>query len=366
MKKKFFIFGSVVLIMGVIILVVALFYQKSPANHILSSGRIEGRITTLTPRSSGKVVTIYYDEGQTVKEGSILAILDDDVQRARVQKSAAQLNALKKHLEATNVELKAQEQQVNLRIKQAQAALAAVEARVMRTFASYKQSKRDASRYTSLVKRHLVAKQKAESAVLEELKALHTYKEAVAAKQSTEKSLRLAYLEIKVVKGKKIHRDALLHEIKHAKAALAEQQSYLDNFIIRSPISGTILTRTVELGEYVNVGTPLFTLVNLKQLYVKVYIPEPKIGKIALNQKAQITVNSYPNRYFSARVAEVSQQAEFTPKNVETKEERAKLVFAVKLFLLENPGNVLKPGMPTDARIDISGTVSSGKLKEVT
>ena len=98
-------------------------------------------------------------------------------------------------------------------------------------------------------------------------------------------------------------------------------------------------------------GTPLFSLVDLDRLYVKIYVPEPSIGKVALGQEAQVYVDAYPDRAFAARVSKVSQEAEFTPKNVETREERVKLVFAVEVALAENPGGVLKPGMPADTVI---------------
>ena len=120
---------------------------------------------------------------------------------------------------------------------------------------------------------------------------------------------------------------------------------------MKSPIDGRVLTRTVERGERVEPGTPLFTLVDLDRLYVKIYVPEPSIGKVALGQEARVSVDAYPGRAFPARVSRVSQEAEFTPKNVETREERVKLVFAVEVSLLENPQGVLKPGMPADAVI---------------
>jgi HlyD family secretion protein len=146
-------------------------------------------------------------------------------------------------------------------------------------------------------------------------------------------------------------REALAREQLQAQAQLAEQRSHVADFAVRSPIAGRILTRTVEVGERVEAGTPLFTLVDLDRLYVKIYVPEPSIGKVALDQEARVYVDAYPDRAFSARVSRVAQEAEFTPKNVETREERVKLVFAVEVALVENPGGVLKPGMPADTVI---------------
>jgi HlyD family secretion protein len=153
------------------------------------------------------------------------------------------------------------------------------------------------------------------------------------------------------LEAQRADRDSLVRQVRQAEAALAEQASYLADFTIRSPLDGTVLTRNIELGMRMNVGDTLYSLVDLNQLYLKVYVPEPQIGKVALGQEARVYVDAYPGRPFAARVSKIYQQAEFTPKNVETKEERVKLVFPVELALVENPGGVLKPGMPADGLI---------------
>jgi HlyD family secretion protein len=94
----------------------------------------------------------------------------------------------------------------------------------------------------------------------------------------------------------------------------------------------------------------VFQIVDMGRLYVKVYIPEPEIGKLRLGDRAEVFVDAFPHRSFVARVSKIHDQAEFTPKNVETAEERLKLVFGVELALV-NPDGVLKPGMPADCVI---------------
>jgi HlyD family secretion protein len=173
--------------------------------------------------------------------------------------------------------------------------------------------------------------------------------EASAALETSDKQLALARLGTQRLDAMRAEREALARQRLQAQAQLGEQRSHVVDFAVHSPIAGTILTRTVERGERVSEGTPLFTLVDLDRLYVKIYVPEPSIGKVALGQEARVYVDAYPGRAFAARVSRVSQEAEFTPKNVETREERVKLVFAVEVALTENPGGVLKPGMPADA-----------------
>jgi membrane fusion protein YbhG len=355
---------ALALLIGAGALIVSRLHKRAAA-EIEVSGRIEGRITTLTAKSFGKVAQIRADEGRTVQEGEILALLDDQTQRARVEAEKQKLNALKEQLRAAEISLTTLDRQTVLRVEQAEAALAEANTRVRRTRASYEQARRDAQRYEELARQKIVAPQKAEDARLQETLTLAALNEATAAERRAQRELQIANTERALVPAKQAERDALLSQIKEADARVAEEQSYLDEFVVRSPISATILTRTIELGERVSAGTPLYTLVNLNALYVKVYIPEPVIGKIALNQPARVQVDAYPGRFFLARVSKVAQQAEFTPKNVETKEERVKLVFAVELSLLSNPGGVLKPGMPADAFIKAAEIPTAGARSPV-
>ena len=139
-------------------------------------------------------------------------------------------------------------------------------------------------------------------------------------------------------------------EMKMAEAAAKEAKVVLEDCRILSPISGTVMTKIAEEGEVLAAGRPILTLIDLSDIYLKLYIPQVEIGKIRLGNVGRIYVDAYPNRPFEAKVTNISQQAEFTPKNVETKQERVNLVFAVKLTA-DNPQGLLKPGMPADGVI---------------
>lgn len=324
---------------------------QTPAGLLFASGRIEGRITTLSPTSPAWVVALHVDEGQAVRSGQLLATLDDQAQRERVRAAQEQLNALTQKLAAADTQLGMTDRQVSLQIEQASAALREAEARLRRARASYQQAERDAQRSAVLVAKELIAPQEAEHARLNAEVQQHGVQEAEEALVSSRQQLALARLGTQQVATMRAERNALARQRRQAQAQLAEQRSHVADFSIRSPIAGRVLTRTVERGERVEAGTALFTLVDLDRLYVKIYVPEPSIAKVALGQEARVYVDAYPGRAFPARVSKVSQEAEFTPKNVETREERVKLVFAVEVALAENPGGVLKPGMPADAVI---------------
>ncbi|HSE93630.1 MAG TPA: efflux RND transporter periplasmic adaptor subunit [Methylomirabilota bacterium] len=325
--------------------------SPAPAGLLFASGRIEGRITTLTPKSSARVTTLHIDEGQPVRAGDLLATLDDRAQRERVNAAQQYLDVLVERLRAADTELAMTERQVSLQIEQAEAALREADARLQRARTSELQARRDAQRAAILVAKELIAAQVAEHARLQADLEVEAVREAEEALARTRKQLEQARLGPQQVAARRAERDALERQRRQAQAQLAEQASVVTDFAIRSPIAGRVLTRTIEVGERVEAGTPLFTLVDLDRLYVKIYVPEPSIGKVALGQEARVYVDAHPGRPFAARVSKVAQEAEFTPKNVETREERVKLVFAVEVALAENPGGVLKPGMPADAVI---------------
>lgn len=349
--------GTALLLLAAAVVAALVAWQllKTPpaAGIVEAAGRIEGRITTVTPKSFGRVVAIRVDEGQRVRAGQVLAVLDDEAQRERIRAADENLRSLQERLRSAETQLAVSTQQVPLQIAQAGDGLRQAEAGLAEARASALQTTRDAERSAQLLARELIAPQEAEAAALRAAVAREAVNEAQAGLARAEKQLALAELGTRQLEAQRADRDGLARQVRQAGAALAEQASYLAAFTIRSPLDGTVLTRNIELGMRMNVGDTLYTLVDLNQLYLKVYVPEPQIGKVTLGQEARVYVDAYPGRPFAARVSKIYQQAEFTPKNVETKEERVKLVFPVELAVVENPGAVLKPGMPADGLIRV-------------
>jgi HlyD family secretion protein len=139
-------------------------------------------------------------------------------------------------------------------------------------------------------------------------------------------------------------------QTKAAAAARDELRTALAEARVYAPAAGVVVSRVATPGEVVQAGTPLLVIVDLQRLWLKVFIPEPEIGKLRFGAVARVSVDAFPGRAFAARVTDISQRAEFTPKDVQTKEERVKQVFAVKLTV-DNSDGLLKPGMPADGQI---------------
>jgi len=117
----------------------------------------------------------------------------------------------------------------------------------------------------------------------------------------------------------------------------------------------------VDLGEVVIAGAPLLELVDLERLYLQVYVPEHQIGKVRLDLPARIYTDAFPDQPFEATIRYIASKAEFTPKEVQTPDERVKLIYAVRLYLTENPDHQLTPGLPADAIIRWKDSVAWAK-----
>ncbi len=119
---------------------------------------------------------------------------------------------------------------------------------------------------------------------------------------------------------------------------------------ITSPLSGTVLTKYHEPGEWVNPGTKVFTLADLSQVWCLIYIPEPMLVRVSYNEKLKAILPELPGKPFEGTVTHINDQAEFTPKNVQTQKERSNLVYAVKVAF-PNPEGLLKPGMTLEVSL---------------
>jgi HlyD family secretion protein len=140
------------------------------------------------------------------------------------------------------------------------------------------------------------------------------------------------------------------HRVEQNRAILAASEERFKDTSIYAPVAGIVLRKNVELGETVAPGVPVFTIGDLKNPWIKVYVKEDKLALVKQGQKATITVDTYKGKSYEGIVSYISSEAEFTPKTVQTREERVKLVFAVKVRAKNEKGE-LKPGMPADVNI---------------
>jgi HlyD family secretion protein len=352
------IFAIVLIAAGVAVLRPQ-FWPTPPATTIVASGRIEGREVTIAPKDiQGRIKRLLVDEGQSVTEGQLLAELDAAQLDARDRTIAANLGSLDAQIAQATLDVDYAAKNAAAGIEAADAMLSAAHAHLLRAIAVLTNAQAEDERAAQLYEERVISRRERDQAEMA-LRTSEADRDAADKDVShAEANLTLARagfdtvaLKREQLRALRQNREALVAQRAELAASLAERR-------VVAPITGTIMSRPVEVGDVVSPGSAVFVMIDLTRLYVKVYVAEPDIAKLQLGDEADVTVDAFPGRRFAARISRISQQAEFTPKSVETTEERLKLVFGVELMFV-NPDAVLKPGMPADCVIRWHGPTSS-------
>jgi HlyD family secretion protein len=309
--------------------------NQRPEGALRISGNVELTEVQVSFKVPGRVATRPVDEGMLVKRGETVATLEDAELKDELRLAQSEADAAA----ATLAELRAGSRPEE--IAQGEALLARAEADAHRLSTDYR-------REVALYGREVIAKKELEAAKAANDQAQATVRERREAVRLLRKGPRIEQI------------DQARARLKGAQARVATAQERLGYTRLVAPISGVVLSKSVEPGEQVSAGTPVITMGDLEQCWLKGYIPETELGRVRLGQRARVTTDSYPGKAFEGRVSFISSQAEFTPKSVQTEKERVKLVYRIKITL-NNPQMVLKPGMPADAVIDIAATAPGGE-----
>ena len=297
---------------------------------LTASGTVEATEGQLAFQAAGRIEDIGPREGDRVTAGQALASLDRSEINARRAQLVAQLAAARAGLAELRSGFRQEE------IAQGRAGLRAAETQVG-------DAERDLERARLLHDGGAVSKEALEKSEL----ALSLFRI-----QADERREALRLLEA----GPRPERvEAQAAQVAAAEAGIQVVDAALSFATITAPFDGVVTVRHREPGETAPPGAPVLTLMNPDDRWVRIYVREDRIGRVALGQRATITSDSYPDRTYDGRVTFIASEAEFTPKNVQTPEERVKLVYAVKVQVVGDPGFELKPGMPADVRLDEGG-----------
>jgi membrane fusion protein YbhG len=291
---------------------------------IVVSGNIEAHESVLSFKAvQSRIVELPFDEGQWVKEGTLLARLDDGDYRQNVATARATL------------------QQAEQQLGVARANVIAAKKTVVADQADLAEKKLDYQRFQELWEREATSKQTRDLA-------------ETAFKQS--QAIELRDLALAVAAEKSV--TASQAAVRNAGESLKLAEIILGYTVLYAPFSGVILTRQAEIGEVMLPSAPVVTLADLDHVWLRAYINETDIGKVRFGQSAVITTDTYPDKRYQGRISAIASRAEFTPKNVETHTERVTLVYRIKIDVY-NPTHELVPGMPADARLE-PGTAGNG------
>jgi len=358
-----------------------------PDSMVALSGRIEGDDSAVAPKTSGRILEVHVREGDTVKAGDIIAVLDDEQVRAREQAARSALGAAQANAKIAQTQISVLEQQLKQNqlltgqakldasggVNQAEADLAAAQSDLAQKQAAYDLSVFDRDAYTRLAKTGAVSERQGKLAVstaAQDAAAVEAAKRRVTAAEGalTMAQANLANPGIRESQVVGVERQiaeqqaqiaSVTSAMDQARAQLAEAEANRQDLTVRAPFDGTVMTRAAEPGEVVQAGTAVVTLLDMSKVYLRGFVPEGQIGKVAVGQSARIYLDSNPKQALSAYVSRVDPEATFTPENTYFRDDRVKQVVGLKLQLKEGIG-FAKPGMPADGEILVKGNAWPG------
>src|SRR6266705_3412611 len=313
-------------------------------NALQGSGTVEARNIRVGSKIGGRIDKLLVREGDTVEAGQVLMTFDDKELLASLAQSRASAEKAKRGYRPEE-------------IAEARASAQQAKADVDRAAADEMRTRLDFQRYEALAQKDLVSKQQRDTAEA-------NWKVAVAQKENAQHKLdqlnrgyrpeEIASAEARYAQAQatleKLQRGNRREDIDSAQAALAYDEARFRERQVVAPTAATVEVLDVRPGDLISPNTPVATLLERDQIYVRIYIPETEISRVRIGQKAQVSVDSVGRQVFAGVVEQINQQAEFLPRNVQTREERVHQVFGVKIRIDDASHRVLA-GMAADVKL---------------
>ncbi len=363
-------------------------WKRDASDRIRISGNIELTQVNIAFKTAGRITELTFEEGTEVRKGATLARLDSNPLQQQRSRDAASVTLAETQLaqQKTGIEYQkaslaaemevreAAQRQAEARLEQLlagsrpqekeQARAAAEEARTQNQLARqewdraqelYKSDDISTSQRDQFKMRHdatTASLKRAEEQLALVLEGPR--KEDIAAARAqveqAKAAVKLAEAARIELKRKEQELESRLAQIEQARGQLGITEALLDDTSVSSPIDGMVLVKSAEPGEIVAAGTTIATLGELDKPWLRGYVNEKDLGRVKLGMKVKVTTDSAPGKYYAGRISYIASEAEFTPKQIQTQEERVKLVYRIKIEV-ENPGHELKLNMPADAEI---------------
>lgn len=299
-----------------------------PSDGLFASGSVEGTEALIGFQRAGRIEAVPVREGDMVRSGQVLAQLDTTEMQARRRQALAQVAAARAQLAQLESGARPEE------IAQAHAGTEGAVSRAAN-------SQRDLERAQTLFDAGVISRQ--------------DYESTRTAAEVAGSQLRQVQEQLELVrKGPREEEVAAQRaRLAQAEAAVAEIDAALEDATVRAPFEGIVTVQHREAGEIASPGLPAITLLDHQERWVRIYVPENRLAAVRLGTPAMVTTDTYAGKEYRGTVSFIASEAEFTPKTVQTQEERVKLVYAAKVRITDDPSFDLKPGMPADVRLEV-------------
>jgi HlyD family secretion protein len=333
LKKRIIVVVFILLFVTVGVLV----YTGQKNNHkkeLYYSGTIETTQANLSFQVPGSVLKVNFQEGQSVTRGQIIAELDRSEFESRYAQAKANLDRAQKTKKQLETMLELSKNTLPSEVSRAKA-------NVQSARDTLKNAEKNYKRFEDLFAKGVVSEKERDALKLQ-------YDVAQSRLAESESVLKLAQGNLTKIDAVKEDIEVANAQINAVSAALNQSSIYLDYTQLKSPTDGVITSRNIEPGETVTTGREVITISDLSRVDLKIFVDETEIGKVKPGQKVDVKVDTFPGKTYTGYVSFISPEGEFTPKIIQTKKERVKLVYLVKVSIA-NPNFELKAGMPADA-----------------
>jgi HlyD family secretion protein len=332
-------------------------------NALEGSGTVEARDIRVGSKVGGRIDKVLVREGDTVQPGQPLITFDDKELLASLDQSRAAAEKAQRGYrpeEIAEARAAAEQAKADYELRKngyRRGDIASAQAEFDRAAADETRARVDFQRFDALAQKDLVSKQQRDTAeanwkmaLAEQQNLQHKLEELKHGYRPEEIASAEAHYQETLATLKKYESGNRREDIDLAKAGYALDEARFRERQVVAPSLATVEVLDVRPGDLIAPNTPVATLLEKDQIYVRIYIPETEIGRVQLGQKAEVRVDSFPKTVFDGAVEQINQQAEFLPRNVQTREERVHQVFGVKIRISDPAGHVLA-GMAADVKL---------------
>jgi len=362
MKRRIAVVIIVLLLIAIAVHEI-LIHSKTGGRVLTVSGRVEADETELSVRIPGRLTKVLIEDGVKVSKGDTIAIVEDEELKSKRREMGERIEEAKENIHAAESTLVYTTNNVRHEIEEAQKSLSIAGARLRQADAKRENAEKELARYSRLREREAISEERLDNSKLAydvATEEVNTCREEVGRAKI---SLSMAEDSKELVRAKEKELFALRRARDQLQEALDQADINIGYAKVVAPISGVILRRVAEPGEVLPLGGTVGVMINPADIYVRTYVPERDIGMLRMGMRAEIVGDAYPRQPVYGFVCYISDRAEFTPKEIQSYEERVKQVFAVKICFSERAGTVpggntyyeiLKKGMPVDVRFNLN------------
>ena len=385
MKKRLILIVFLLLLVGAGGTVYWGQYRKSTTEPYYS-GMIEATQANLAFQMGGRIQDVLVEEGQTVEADQLLAVLEPGSALANRNQASANLLYAEGTLRQMETQLELHRKSLPAEVEKAEAAVKALEAQVMELKTGYRdqeiqqsrlaletariameEARKDQKRDTQLFQRKVIAEKTMDASSLRYETALREYGRAQQAHAlikegyrneaiemgrfrllETQAMLKLARINLQKIEVAEKEVEVARARVQAVRAALDMAEIQLGYTELRAPFRGIVDSRNMEPGEVASAGQEVISLSDLSEVDLKIFVDETEIGRVKPGQKVDVKIDTFADKTYQGKVSFISSESEFTPKIIQTRKERVKMVYLVKINI-PNPALELKSGMPADA-----------------